>query len=332
MSQRSAAEISAIEGHLASLKQEPWLGSPRRWWPDYLFHCTDIRNAVRILDSGQLLSRTQAQATGQLQVDIAAPDIIDQTSAEWRDHVRLYFRPRTPTQFNNEGFRPMGQWSQGAHCPVPVYLLLDAKSVLSRAECLFTDGNVAADAVPMESMDQLRQVPFRLVYHDTWFDPPERATIVYHRNAEVLIPQRLDLQTVRWVFCRSPAEYETLLHLLPPGTRGRWVKRIGVQPRLFYNRWTFVQQTEMSSRQFILRFNSASSTPGPFAACVEVVELTDAGPIAHRWHDDRFQTKPNRPFGFKLPSRRRPRDYVVRFFLDEQLAFAGRYRSDTLPF
>ena len=325
---------SEVKSHLSSLKQESWLGSARRWWPDYLFHCTDIRNVVNILNSGELLSRIQARATGQLQVDIAAPDIIDQTSAKWQDYVRLYFRPRTPTQYNNEGFRPKGQWDRDAHCPVPVYLLFDAVSVLSRAECLFTDGNVAASAVPMDSVHQLRQVPFHWVYHDTWFPPSDRSDIVYHRNAEVLVPRRLDLGAVRWVFCRSQAEYETLLHLLPAGTRTRCVKKIGVQPtlNLFHNRWTFVQQTEMSSEQLILRFNPVSNTPGPFDARVEIIEVMTAGPKTFRWYKEQFQTRPGCDLGLALPNRRNSQGYMVRFFLDEQLAFASRYQEEDLPF
>ena len=244
MKTRSSTEVSQIRRHLHRLKQESWLGSARRWWPNYLFHCTDIQNVVQILKSGELLSRREAKETGQLRVDIAAPEIIDQTEDEWLDYVRLYFRPRTPTQYNNEGFRPKEQWRYGAHCPVPVYFLFDSLSILSRAECRFTDGNLAAGAVPTSRIDQLRQIPFNMVYHDMWFDPSQHSTIVFHRNAEVLVPQRLDLGAVRLICCRSQAEYEALLYLLPPGTRSRWVKRIGVQSRLnlFFNRWTFVEE------------------------------------------------------------------------------------------
>ena len=226
MNLRPKSEISAIRRHLDSLKQAPWLGPARGWWPDSLFHCTDIRNVVNVLKTGELLSRVQANKTGQMQVDVAAPEIIEQTDAEWQDYVRLYFRPRTPTQYRNEGFRPKGQWALNSHCPVPVYLLFRAHNVLSRADCLFTDGNVASGTIPMTNIDDLRQIPFEIVYHDSWFEQGHRQTIVYHRNAEVLIPERLELGAVWAIVCRSQAEYETLIYLLPPSVR---VTKVGEQ-------------------------------------------------------------------------------------------------------
>ena len=331
MTRRPSAEITALKRHLSELKRETWLG-PRRWWPDYLFHCTDIRNVLSILNSGELLSRVRAKKTDRLKVDIASPEIIGQTDVEWQDYVRLYFRPRTPTQYNNEGFRPKGQWKYDAHCPVPVYLLLNAVSVLSRAECRFTDGNVAAGAVPMDRIDDLREIPFRLIYHDSRFEPSERSTIVYHRNAEVLVPRRLDLGAVRWIFCRSQAEYNTLLHLLPPGARARWVDKIGVRQSLFHNQWTFVQQTEMNDERLIIRFNPETQMPGPFDACIRIVELPISGPKQYTWRNDQFQTKPHDALLLDLRRLQNSHDYRVRFFLDEQLAFAGRYQREDMPF
>ena len=332
MNLRPKAEISAIRRHLDSLKQAPWLGPARGWWPDSLFHCTDIRNVVNVLKTGELLSRVQANKTGQMQVDVAAPEIIGQTDAEWQDYVRLYFRPRTPTQYRNEGFRPKGQWALHSHCPVPVYLLFRAHNVLSRADCLFTDGNVASGTIPMTNIDDLRQIPFEIVYHDSWFGPNDRSTIVYHRNAEVLIPERLELGAVWAIVCRSQAEYDTLVYLLPPSVRVRWVSKIVVQPnwRLFHNRWTFVQQVEMSNQRLLFRFNKDSETPGPFNARVEIIEPLMNPSRLYSWHNSELQAKDSQ--GLNLSKLRNPQDYTVSFFLDDQLAFADRYQEDFLPF
>ena len=108
MTLRPPVEVSRIREHVAALKGAPWLGQARAWWPNCLFHCTDIRNVVRILNSGELLSRVQAKASNTLEIDIASSDVIARTALEWQDYVRLYFRPKTPTQYNNEGFRPGG--------------------------------------------------------------------------------------------------------------------------------------------------------------------------------------------------------------------------------
>ena len=223
---RTQTEIREIRQHLGSLKQQSWLLPSQRWWPDFLFHCTDVRNVVNILRTGEMLSRTQALALQQLHVDIASPEIIANTNQTWQDYVRLYFRPKTPTQYRNEGLRPITQQTYHAQCPVPVYLIIDAMEVLSKVGVLFTDGNVAAGAQPTGNIDFFKAIPFETVYHSEPFDNSIPNRIVYHRNAEVLAPEQLSVSAIRYVCCRSQAEYETLLDLLPPRAQSLWEARV----------------------------------------------------------------------------------------------------------
>ncbi len=224
----SKAEIRSLHTFLSNLGSAPWLGPARQWWPGRFFHCTDLLNVVSILRTGELLSRQQASSSGRIAVDIASRSVMANTPEPSQDFVRLYFRPRTPTQYRNEGFRPPERWGTDAHCPVPVYLVFDAATLLARSDCGFTEGNLAAGAAIKYTVEEFEKLPFQQIYHDTRFDVSERSTIVFHRNAEVLVPQRVDLNALRIVVCRSQAEYETLLHLLPPGTRATWLPRIGV--------------------------------------------------------------------------------------------------------
>ena len=165
MSLRPKGEIPRIRSHISALKKATWLGGTRSWWPNCLFHCTDIQNAINILRTGELLSREQVIKDAQLQVDIASSVVIAQTSLDWQDYVRLYFRPKTPTQFRNEGFRPRGQRQLDAHCPVPVYFIFDAMAVLSRSDSIFMHGNLASGVKPCGDIDDLANIPFELVYH-----------------------------------------------------------------------------------------------------------------------------------------------------------------------
>lgn len=330
MSLRPKGEISRIRRHISGLKKAPWLGPTRSWWPNCLFHCTDIQNAINILRTGELLSREQVKKAEQLQVDIASPGVIAQTSLDWQDYVRLYFRPKTPTQFRNEGFRPREQRQLDAHCPVPVYFLFGALAVLSRSDSFFTHGNLASGIEPYDSLDELEKIPFELVYHIGRFEPDERDKIVFHRNAEVLVPERLGLEEVLLISCRSQAEYETFLHLLPPGTLANWVSKIGVRPDLglFHNRWTFVKEVDMSNESVFFKFNRATEAPGTFNARVEITEpLT-----GHRysWYNEDYYANDN--LDLRLHTLQNPEDYLVRLTLDEQLAFAGHYQEEDLPF
>ena len=331
MTLRPEPEIQEIRRHIETLRQSPQLSSARQWWPACLFHCTDVTNAVNILRQGELLSRTQTEQTGQLKVDIASKEVIAQTATLWKDYVRLYFRPRTPTQYNNEGFRPVGQQALSSHCPVPTYLIFDALTVLSRVDCQFSDGNLgSAHTTVSGDVTYLKQIPFDLVYHDTWFDISARDSIIHHRNAEVLVPQRMGLENIRLIVCRTNAEYETLLHLLPPRILSLWRDKIGVRPdlNLFNRLWTFVERAELSTEKSVFRFNPGTKTPGPFSARAEITETATG--LRYTWQSD--QHKYNSVITLHLNQMRNPLDYTVHFFLDDHLAYANRYQADDLPF
>lgn len=95
------------------------------WWPRFVYHFTDVQNAVEILRSGYLYSRTEAANRGLMLSDNASPQVIQPTTPAHFDFVRFYFRPRTPTQFQNEGIRPQPQRPLGgAHCPIPIFFVL----------------------------------------------------------------------------------------------------------------------------------------------------------------------------------------------------------------
>ena len=323
-------DAKEIQEYLATLKKARWLGLARRWWPNYLFHFTDIQNAVKILVRGQLLSRAQLEASGEQFKDAASPDVIEQTDERWKDYVRLYFRPRTPTQYRNEGLRPKSKLELGgAHCPVPIYLLFDSKEVLCRQDTLFSPGNLAAGAEPVGDAKGLKQIRFKQVYHDVWLYPDERSTIIFRRHAEVIVPQRLNLNSLRQICCRSEAEYQTLLYLLPPLTRRRWIQNIipGAKLNLFFKRWTFVEAVELNAKQVMFRFNKGTSTPGPFHARVEITEIQAND--RYLWEDREYSA--NDVLTLPLHKLRHPEDYTVKLFLDMHLAYAGRYQEESLP-
>ena len=114
------------------------------WWPKYIYHFTDVQNAARILTDGVLYCRTEAGRRGLMVVDNASPEIIAQTKPEHTNFVRLYFRPKTPTQYRNEGIRPITTRELGSHCPVPIYFCFDALELLAQDRVEFSNGNMAS--------------------------------------------------------------------------------------------------------------------------------------------------------------------------------------------
>ena len=99
--------------------------SPVSWWPKFAFHYTDVTNAVSILSSGFLYSRADATHLRVMENDNASRQVIDMTDSAVVSKVRFYFRPLTPTQYYNEGYKhPALRYDgdENANVPVPIFL------------------------------------------------------------------------------------------------------------------------------------------------------------------------------------------------------------------
>lgn len=301
------------------------------WWPRYVYHFTDVRNAVQILRHGYLYSRAEANRLGLMETDNASPDVIQQTSATHFQFARLYFRPRTPTQYANEGIRPRSQRELGgAHCPMPVFFCFDALTVLAQDETFFSDGNMgSARSTFSNTRDFFLRIPFDLVYHNRRFAPQERNEIIYHRHAEVLVPERLALEpALRFIACRSVAERQTLLNLLPVGLANRWNSRIrlGIS-ELFERRWTYVEEVVVIDDRITFRFNPNTMTPGPFEVTFSYQEEWTDSPRTWTGRKERL----DRPLNFRF-EKTAHRWGTATLHLDDSLAFQGLLLFENIPF
>ena len=121
--------------------------------------------------------------------DIASPEIIAQTPKPYKNYVRLYFRPRTPTQYSNEGIRTViDRVLSGAHCPIPVYLLFDSIDIITRKGTKFTNGNLSSRNVEVgDTFVFISNLPFNKIYHlGTIINQDDIREITFHKNAEVI--------------------------------------------------------------------------------------------------------------------------------------------------
>lgn len=303
----------------------------RHWWPHYLFHFADLSNVASILTSGELLSRGSVLAETPDFNDSASPDVIDQTDQRWKDYVRFYFRPKTPTLYRNEGLRPVARRPLGgAHCPSPIYLLFDIDSLICRADSLFSFGSLARPGVEVyTSADEFEQLPFDLVYHDSRFAKEERNDIIFHRHAEVIVPDRLELDSLRWIICRSTAEFETLRELLPADIFAHWRSRIGARTdyNLFNREWVYVDRAVLAPEQAIFYFNPARNLmdAGPFDLRLEMVDKLSGNRFVWQQGDVEI---PNHLVIDLQPSA----SYQVELFIDDNIAYTGQYTAANNPF
>jgi hypothetical protein len=98
------------------------------YWKGYIYHFTHVENAVSILQSERLQSRNSCNKF----LDSAGPSLIDHTSNDVKDLARFYLRPKTPTQWHNEG---LGKRKDPIYalCPVPIFFRLNWENLKIRS-------------------------------------------------------------------------------------------------------------------------------------------------------------------------------------------------------
>lgn len=328
-------DADEIEIFLRQQQQEDWLRrSERRIWPQFVFHYTDVRNAHRILRQGRLYSRLDPD--NPLTVSAGSPAVLATTNEEYRDCVRFYFRPRTPTQFYAEGIHSELSLARsrypGAHCPVPVFFLFDAGRILGRSDCRFSDGGLGNPrARVLSSADDLRGLPWRKIYHIGGYDRSraEDCDIAFRRNAEVIVSNSVDMSALRYIYCRSAAERETLLCLIGPELRQRFLERVYASNRveLYERKRTFVEAARLRADGARFHFSPDTAAPGPFRFCLELV----VGDTQYVLEEASLELGPGR-YVYRVSYPRSFAAYTIRLQLDEHLAYQNTYRETTMPF
>lgn len=252
------ADADEIREFLANLGDELRLDASRRIWPRYGYRFDHVTAAASVLKNGRLYSREKCLELGLLKHDAANPGIISQTAHAHR-FVRLYFGPRTPTQYQNEGIRPRAALtSEGAHCPVPVFMLFDLPELLSLRGVSFTNGNLArAECQIGDTAAFLADLPFEQIYHrGSISDSAQARRITFHRNAEILVEDELDLRLLRHVVCRTGPERDTLLTLLDDEADA-WKPKIRLEKtneNYFERKGAFVSDVRYDGRKLAIRW------------------------------------------------------------------------------
>lgn len=185
------------------------------WWPKYAYHFTDVTNAIGILTSGRLYSRVRAGAKGLMRNDNASRQVINMTESQTTSFVRFYFRPLTPTQYHNEGFKHSAIRYHGdvnANVPVPIFFLFDLEKLLSLPGTLFSELGQAGHGSPLRSgVKEFEKLPFGKIFSNGAV-PQE---IMPYRHAEILYPEEFPIEGIlKHILCRNESDKATLLNML----------------------------------------------------------------------------------------------------------------------
>ena len=308
-----------VTAHIAHWQQE--LASPRyphrRKWPGCLFHHAPFENVVSILSTGMLRSRNDP--ANPRPRDVSAREV-NQAREHAHDWVRMYFRPKTPTQFSIEGIRKAGEckFGEGTHAPILVMLVLDAHRILTQPDIRFCGQNMQKrNAVPGDDEAYFSAIPFAKVFSEGSTEGDD--TIIQHRCAEVLSSSPLDLgQCLRSIYFRSEPERDTVLHALGQN-RQRWLQRCFVSDALkvFEKKFSFVQEISLTREGVVFTLN-----PRNDRQAVEVrISVSDMeGHSVAQFYSASLAAAP--PQGRWIYKREFPDgNYMVRVEIDGHLAY-----------
>jgi len=200
--------------------------SPVKWWPRFAFHYTDVLNAVNILDKEYLYSRDNAQKMGLMVNDNASRQVIDMTNMAVRSNVRFYFRPLTPTQYYNEGYKhPQLRYENDtkANVPVPIFFLFNLNKLLAIKGVKFSEVRQAGKGTQLyEGVEEFSKLDFGKIYSRGYEDFKENLP---YRQAEILHPNSMKIDScIESILCRNPIEKMTLLNLIKEKNSENYLK------------------------------------------------------------------------------------------------------------
>lgn len=248
-------------------KQRKLLPKSRNWWPLYFYHFTDMQNALGIIDKGWIFGRHIATENNLMKNDNASSSVISLSTSNIQEYARLYFRPKTPTQFHSEGYKPepVRKADINASCPIPVFFFLDAEKILNMEETKFSEVSCAVlgNLNLMTGEDNFSKLAFDKIFHEGSFNNQDKSDIIKHRHAEVVRLGGIPINDcLKGIVCRSRAEKQTLLYILRNQYYEKYIKyrkSIIYNPQLdmFFNNGIFVKEIRYDNSLHILLNDSS---------------------------------------------------------------------------
>lgn len=266
------------------IKKNSELPIPVKWWTKFAFHYTDISNALNILQEGTLYSRLYAQTKHLMKNDNASYKVIDMTSSTVLSYVRFYFRPLTPTQYYNEGYKhPSLRYDSDskANVPVPIFFAFNLEKLLDDSKVMFSETSQAGNGSPMLSgEEQFAKLPFEKIYSDGYAEEDIRK----YRHAELLYPNSyLINDSLEAILCRNEFEQSMLLSLLRKANEKlfhRYKHMIKVcREKMFEKNGLFIQDIHFDDNKISFLFSNQYEKVKYANWAMEKIAITSLEPI-----------------------------------------------------
>lgn len=265
-----------------------------QWWPRFFYHFTDVHNAASIIKSGWIYSRQYAKNQGIMSNDNASRAVMEATNFDNTYYGRLYFRPLTPTQYHNEGYKPVSvrNHDMNASCPVPVFFCLSSVATLNYPGTQFAERGIAGHRFNVKSgEDDFSKLNFSKIYHEGWYDTAKDGDIKEYRHSEIIRQGGFPLEPLlKCILCRTQAERETILYLLKSyslRTYNSYKDRILYKPKLkcFWNNGIYIKRVYVAGDILQVEFNEpelrrkGSEENIPFQVAIDVQYRKQDGSI-----------------------------------------------------
>ncbi len=249
-------------------EQRQKLNQNINWWPLYFYHFTDVHNAVNIIKGEYVYGRKEANEDNLMITENASKNVINVTDERVAKYARLYMRPKTPTQYHNEGHKPkhIRNTDLNANCPVPVFFFLDAEKTLSMDNIIFVEKGLSGHSYDnrelLSGLKAFSALNFNKIFHDGYHEPG--SDITQYRHTEVIGEGGIPInRIIRGIVCRSIAEKQTLIYLLKNTAPNKYKKYrdiISYKPDtdLFYNNGIFIKTVKYKGNTFHIKLNDCT--------------------------------------------------------------------------
>ena len=230
------------------------------------FHTTSFENFINIYKTNKLYSRNYLKNNNINFEDIANQDVVTKQKKE-HDYVRFYFRPKTPTNYRNEGIKCTKSLNKkncidlgnGIHkdeeynkqqSANPVVMIFNY-SIAQNKNCKFKQFNKMNQEL-VNSIQELEN--WDLIFAEGKYeDDIRKAYEKPFRMAEFLYPDFIETKEIKKIIFRSKCDKERAIQLL--GNDNRFI----VDTNYFYNNYLYVKDYTLSrhatSLKFIIDYN-----------------------------------------------------------------------------
>ena len=322
-----------IENHIATWEQNlsnsryPWTSH----WPSRIFRHDPLENIAQIIESGNLLSRNDS--VGVRSTDIAAREAVNSTTQP-HQYVRLYFRPRTPTQYHVEGIRKPGERYQTDKSCLIGLMIFESRNLLNRNDVMFSNMNMQSSLVLTGNTENFfaENINFANVYHHGW--QGSDSDIRRQRCAEVLLNSPLQItECLQYIYCRTNAERETLISMLSNGARQKWKDKILVSRdmKLFERKYCFVEDVYITATGVIINLSPREDNAN---INLEVtITDTNTGMIPIQFQNADFRPLPSSgKKGWIFEFEVQDSVYDVQIKIEGSIGYRSKLRFTALPF